>query len=76
MHSLSLIAIATTAALFGFVWHDQPTRTERGEDRSDSAPCKVERMSWTTIAVGIFVVVTFTAFFFAGYAIWMKCHGR
>jgi hypothetical protein len=35
----------------------------------------VGRIDWQSIALWIFVAVSFATFVFAGYLLWAKCHG-
>lgn len=36
---------------------------------------KADRSDWEMVALWFFVLVSFAAFFFAGYVIWAKCNG-
>jgi len=46
------------------------------KNENDPAPIKSKHPNWEIFAIGILVAVSFTVFFIAGYAIWIKCHGQ
>ena len=57
----------------------RPSRCEPPLAESDSKPeswnGKADRSDWEMVALWCFVLVSFAAFFFAGYVIWAKCNG-
>jgi len=73
MDPLPIIALAAIGTLYGLAWHNQPSRTESGISGDDAVPSKVG-VDWAMLAIWGCVVLSFAAFFFAGYIVWVKCH--
>lgn len=57
----------------------RPSRCEpplaESEPKPESWNDKADRLDLEMVALWFFVVVSFAAFFFAGYVIWAKCNG-
>jgi len=46
------------------------------KSESDPRPSKSNHLNWEMFAIWSLVVVSFAAFFVAGYVIWVKCQGK
>lgn len=75
MNPLSIIALATIAAIFGFAWHNQPARSRSIVAGDEPVTSQLSRVNWGMVVIWSFVFLSFAAFFTAGCIIWIKRHG-
>ncbi len=75
MNPLSIIALVTVGALFGFAWHNQSARSQSSIDSDESAFREMGQADWGLVAIWSFVFLSFAAFLIAGSIIWIKIHG-